>query len=82
MTDNKLTISGITIANGYKYAVQLLFANDEQPYRNKPITISDSCLEWDGSSTINIDDTTGIIAIRVYQYTESNGVQYSGKASI
>lgn len=80
VTDKKLTISGITAVNGYKYAVQLLFTDDKQPYLNKSITISESCLAWDGNSTINIDSADGIIAVRVYQYTDNNGVQYSGKA--
>lgn len=82
ITDNKLTISDITIDSGYKYAVQLLFTDDKQPYLNKPIVISESCLAWDGNSTINIDSTDGIVGIRVYQYTDNNGVQYSGKASL
>jgi len=82
LVDNTLTISGITVDSNYKYAVQLLSTDDEQPYLNQKVELSDSCLEWDGTSTINIDSTDTLIGIRVYQYTDYIGVQYSGKASI
>lgn len=82
LSGKNLTITGITVNNSYKYAVQLLLADDEQPYLNKPIVISDSCLAWDGSSVINVDDATSLIGVRVYQYTDINGTQYSGKASL
>lgn len=77
----KISISGITKDNDFSYAVMILKIENEQPFLNTPIEISDSLLSWDGSSDIEIADSTNIIGVRIYQYDDS-GTKYSGIATI
>lgn len=65
LSDGDITVSGVLLDTDKKYYAQVMVIDDNKEYiLNEPIEESDY-IEWDGSSVIQIGDSTDITMIKV-----------------